>query len=102
MRRTIARRLVQSQHEAALLTTGGADPSLDRWLLRGLEAGRPYDLLDDLKRRSCRAEAISTFLAVLELARLNLVRLHQTAEGDIVLYRTTRELGEIDLEAIEG
>ena len=29
-------------------------------------------------RRSCRAEAISAFLAVLELARLSLVRIHQT------------------------
>lgn len=69
-------------------------------LLGELDAGRPYDLLTDLKTRSCRAEAIATFLAVLELARLNLVRVHQTESGDILLYRTTRELGAEEREAI--
>lgn len=69
-------------------------------LLAQLDAGRPYDLVTDLKTRSCRAEAIATFLAVLELARLNLVRVHQTESGDILLYRTTRELGAEDREAI--
>jgi len=71
-------------------------------LLAALEAGRPFDLLDDLRARSCRAEAISAFLAVLELARLNLVRLHQTQGGALVLYRTTRELTADELEAIQG
>ena len=65
-----------------------------------LDAGHPYDLIADLKTRSCRAEAISAFLAVLELARLNLVRVHQTESGDILLYRTTRDLGDVDREAI--
>ncbi len=60
-------------------------------LLGALDAGRPFDLLLDLRRRSCRAEAIAAFLAVLELARLNLVRLHQTESGEVLLYRTTRE-----------
>jgi segregation and condensation protein A len=69
-------------------------------LLGELDAGRPYDLVTDLKTRSCRAEAIATFLAVLELARLNLVRVHQTESGDILLYRTTRELGADEREAI--
>lgn len=69
-------------------------------LLSHLDAGRPYDLIDDLRGLSCRAEAIATFLAVLELARLNLVRVHQTDNGDILLYRTTRELAEEDREAI--
>ena len=69
-------------------------------LLSQLDAGRPYDLINDLKERTCRAEAISTFLAVLELARLNLVRVHQTESGDILLYRTTRELGDEEREAI--
>ena len=69
-------------------------------LLAILDAGRPFDLVDDLRTRSCRAEAISAFLAVLELARLNLVRIHQTESGDILLYRTTRELGVHDMEAI--
>jgi chromatin segregation and condensation protein Rec8/ScpA/Scc1 (kleisin family) len=65
-----------------------------------LDAGHPYDLIADLKERTCRAEAIATFLAVLELARLNLIRVHQTESGDILLYRTTRELGDVDREAI--
>ncbi len=84
--------------------------SLDAFSVRGqfdrllavLDAGHPFDLVDDLRTRSCRAEAISTFLAVLELARLNLVRVHQTEGGDILLYRTTRELGHEDREAISG
>jgi segregation and condensation protein A len=71
-------------------------------LLRALDAGRPYDLLADLRRRSCRAEAIAAFLAVLELARLNLVRLHQTESREILLYRTTREAATAELEAIGG
>jgi segregation and condensation protein A len=69
-------------------------------LLGFLDAGHPYDLIADLKERTCRAEAIATFLAVLELARLNLIRVHQTEGGDILLYRTTRELGDLDREAI--
>jgi segregation and condensation protein A len=69
-------------------------------LLGELDAGRPFDLIDDLRSRSCRAEAIAAFLAVLELARLNLVRVHQTEAGDILLYRTTRELGAQDMEVV--
>jgi segregation and condensation protein A len=71
-------------------------------LLACLAAGRPFDLLLDLRDRTCRAEAIAAFLAVLELARLNLVRVHQTAGGDILLYRTTRAIDERDREAIAG
>lgn len=69
-------------------------------LLERLDKARPYDLLTDLRARSCRGEAIAVFLAVLELARLNLVRLHQTKAGDVVLYRTTRELLQSELEAV--
>lgn len=69
-------------------------------LMRLLDAGHPYDLIADLRSLSCRAEAIATFLAVLELARLNLIRVHQTEIGDVLLYRTTRELGDLDREAI--
>jgi segregation and condensation protein A len=69
---------------------------IDR-LLGRLTAGRPFDLLDDLRTRSCRAEAISAFLAVLELARLHLIQLHQTEAGDILLHRTTREAAESEL-----
>ena len=82
--------------------------SLETYSVRGmfdrlmslLDAGHPYDLIADLRALSCRAEAIATFLAVLELARLNLVRVHQTENGDVLLYRTTRELGDLDREAI--
>lgn len=69
-------------------------------LLGQLDAGRPFDLVMDLRTRSCRAEAIAVFLAVLELARLNLVRIHQTEAGDILLYRTTREADLHDRETI--
>jgi len=71
-------------------------------LLGVLSAGRPHDLLEDLRGRSCRAEAVASFLAVLELARLNLVRVHQSASGEIVLYRTTREAMASDLEGIQA
>ena len=52
-----------------------------------------------IESTSCRAEAISAFLAVLEMARLGLVRLHQTKAGSVLLYRTAKEL---DIEALEG
>lgn len=71
-------------------------------LLRELTAGRPYDLLQDLRSRSCRAEVVAAFLAVLELARLHLIRAHQTESGEILLYRTTRDIQKHELEAIEG
>jgi segregation and condensation protein A len=71
-------------------------------LLAALDPARPFDLIADLRARSCRAEVISTFLAMLELTRLNLVRVHQTAAGEILLYRTTRELGAAELEALPG
>ena len=74
---------------------------IDR-LLSELGAGRPYDFIADLKHRSCRSEAIAAFLAILELARLNLVRIHQTELGEILLYRTTRAVGAEDLEGIGG
>ena len=44
----------------------------------------------------------AAFLAILELARLNLVRLHRTGEGEILLYRTSKELLAHELEAIQG
>lgn len=71
-------------------------------LLGVLGAGRPYDFVEDLRSRSCRAEAISAFLALLELARMHLVRIHQTEAGDVLLYRTTREARTEDLEALSS
>ncbi len=90
------------EHPEPMRVAGEAYPVRGQFerLLGELDAARPFDLLDDLRSRSCRAEAISTFLAVLELARLNLVRVHQTAGGEILLYRTTRELAQEELEAI--
>jgi chromatin segregation and condensation protein Rec8/ScpA/Scc1 (kleisin family) len=73
-----------------------------RRLLEAMRRGRPYDLIGDLRGRSCRSEAVSAFLAVLEMARLNLVRLHQTEGGEILLYRTTRDLAPEEMEAVEG
>jgi segregation and condensation protein A len=92
------------EHPPPILLAGEAfsvRSQLDR-LLGILDAGRPFDFLDDLRRRSCRAEAIAAFLAVLELARMNLVRVHQTESGEVVLYRTTREVGRAELETIGG
>jgi segregation and condensation protein A len=71
-------------------------------LLALLELDRPYDLLFDLRGRSCRAEAVAAFLAILELARLDLARFHRTEEGEILLYRTTRTVQTHELEAIQG
>ncbi|HVS16898.1 MAG TPA: segregation/condensation protein A [Thermoanaerobaculia bacterium] len=74
---------------------------IDR-LLGRLAPGRPLSLLDDLLALSCRAEAIAAFLAILELGRLQLVRLHQLTGGDILLHRTERELVAEELEEIGG
>lgn len=71
-------------------------------LMAAMDPGNPLDLVADLGGRSCRAEAVATFLAVLELARLHLVRLHQTAARDILLYRTTREVAVHELEALDA
>lgn len=71
-------------------------------LIGSLAPDRPLDLLQDMRTRTCRAEAVATFLAVLELTRLRLVKLHQTQVGELLLYRTTRELQQYELEAIQG
>jgi segregation and condensation protein A len=71
-------------------------------LLDILNAGAPFDFIHDLRTRSCRAEAIAAFLAVLELARLRLVRIHQTESGEIVLYRTTLDPTAEDLESVDA
>ena len=70
-------------------------------LLHVLRAGKPYDLLDDLRCLSSRGEAIAAFLAILELAKLHLLRIHSSARG-VLLYRTTREIEQHELEAIQG
>jgi len=90
------------EHPPPLLVNADAYSVRDQFdrLLGSLDAGRPFDLLADLRGLSCRAEAIAAFLAVLEMARLNLIRLHQTESGEILVYRTTRELGAEEREAI--
>lgn len=71
-------------------------------LLHRLDPGRPLDLLEDLRSRGSRGEVVSAFLALLEMIRLALVRLHQTETGDILLYRTPKELRRHELEAIQS
>ena len=69
-------------------------------MLGVLGRGKPLDLIADLRQRSCRAEVVAAFLAVLELARLSLIRLHQTDSGELILHRTKRKLQAHELEAI--
>lgn len=71
-------------------------------LLGELEGGKPFDLLADLRRRRSRGEVVAAFLAVLEAARMHLVRMHQSDSGEVVLYRTTRELQKHELEAVQA
>ncbi len=71
-------------------------------LLRRFDGGRSLDLQDDLFALSSRAEAIACFLAVLEMARLNLVRLHSAGGSSVLLFRTTRPLDPILLEDFTG
>ncbi len=71
-------------------------------LLGRFEGGRSLDLKDDLFALSSRAEAIACFLAVLEMARLNLVRLHSSDDGPVFLFRTTRALDPVLLEDLTG
>jgi segregation and condensation protein A len=90
------------EHPEPLVYRGESYPvraQIERILARA-QAGQSFDLLDDLLGLACRAEAISAFLAVLELARLQLVRVHQSASGAILLYRTTRELSREDLDTL--
>ena len=78
----------------------GIRPQFER-LMGLLKKGRAHDLAEDLRGLSCRGEAVAAFLAVLELVRLGLVRLHQSEAG-LALYRTTRELAANELETISS
>lgn len=92
----------EHEHPPPLLLRGesySVRGQFDR-LLELLHADRPLDLVADLSNLSCRAEAVAGFLALLELARLHLVRIHQTDGGDVLLYRTEREVALEELEAI--
>jgi segregation and condensation protein A len=70
-------------------------------LLNRMQGGRPYDFLDDLRLCSCRAEAVTAFLAILEMARMGLIRVHQTENREILLYRTTREITQAELDTLQ-
>lgn len=94
----------QRDHPEPLHMTGetySVRDQLER-LLGRLEKSRPFDLIDDLRCLSGRREAIAAFLAVLEMARMNLIRIHQTSDGSVLLYRTTRDVASGELEAIQG
>lgn len=69
-------------------------------ILAKLDPARPLDFVDDLRLRSGRGEVVAAFLAILELARLALVRIHQADSGAVLLYRTPKELSKEDLEGI--
>ncbi len=101
--RTVLDRFERSRPEPLHLIgeTFSVRAQLDRLLAR-LDCGRPFDLLDDLRALSGRREAIAAFLAVLEMARMSLVRVHQTDTGSVLLYRTTRVIEVQELEAIQG
>ena len=92
------------EHPPTLHLSGERFSTRDQFqrLLKALTAERPVDLLDDLGSRSCRSEAVAAFLAVLELCRLNLVSLHQTSTGQVLMYRTDRQAEAHELEAIIG
>jgi segregation and condensation protein A len=94
----------EREHPPPLLVRGETFSVKDQFerLLAALQIGKPLDLLDDLRSRSGRAEAVATFLALLELVRLGLVRLHQTGAGELLLYRTAREVELHELEALRA
>ncbi len=69
-------------------------------LLERLDPGRPLDLLDHLLGLSCRAEAIAAFLAILEMTKMSLIRLGQNEKGDILLFRTDREMQSHEWETL--
>jgi segregation and condensation protein A len=94
----------EREHPPPFLVRGESYSVRDQFerLLRSLDVGKPVDLLSDLRSLSCRAEAVATFLALLELARLNLVRVHQTDAGELLLYRTTRQVELHELEALRA
>lgn len=90
------------EHPPPLLVSGetfSVREQVDR-LLGRLSPQRPLDLVEDLRRLSCRAEAVAAFLALLEMVRLDLVRLHRTEGGDIVIYRSTKQVELHELEAV--
>ena len=92
------------EHPPPLLVRGesfSVRDQVDR-LLGRLSLGKPLDLIAHLRALSCRAEAVAAFLSLLELVRLDLVRVHQTEGGDLLLYRTERQVELDELEAVRS
>ncbi len=69
-------------------------------LLAAMSTLKPLDLVDDLLALSCRSEAIAAFLAILELGKLQLIKLHIGENGEVLIFRTTREYSATDFEGI--
>jgi segregation and condensation protein A len=55
--------------------------------------------LDGLTEQQARLDVVTTFLAILELARLKMVRIHQVEEGEIYLNRAVQDLERAAAEA---
>jgi segregation and condensation protein A len=93
------------EHPPPLLVRGESFSirgQFDRFLAALERRRKPLDLLADLRSLSCRGEAVAAFLALLELVRLSLVRLHQTEAGEILLYRTDRQVELHELEELRA
>jgi len=91
----------EREHPEPMRLTGetfSVRDQIDR-LLSTLRTDRPLDLLDDLRTLSGRREAIAAFLAVLEMCRMHILRLHQT-RGAILLYRTEHAVDRSAIEAM--
>ncbi len=71
-------------------------------LLQRFETVGAVDLQDDLFALTSRSEAIACFLAVLEMARLSLIRLHSSGDDRVLLFRTTRPLDPILLDEMSS
>ncbi|MEL7061067.1 MAG: segregation/condensation protein A [Acidobacteriota bacterium] len=93
----------ESEHPEPLLMSGERYSVRDQVqrLLARLPPDRSLDLFDDLAALSGRREAIAAFLAVLEMIKLELLRIHVGA-GGTRLYRTGREVSHAELEALQA
>lgn len=94
----------EEEHPEPLLMPGETFSVRDQIerLLSVLRDDRPVSLIDDLAVLSGRREAIAAFLAVLEMAKLQLLRLHQSERDEILMYRTEREAERAEIEAIQA
>ena len=71
-------------------------------LVKRLRESGEYSFRDLVADAESTLVIVARFLAVLELARLRLVRIHQTESGAIVLYRTTLDPTAEDLESVDA